>query len=119
MSLLRHALQRGEKDYITLDALATPRLNAGNRNEALPLAARATSDEDVPASAWALRGLIERESGDKASAAKSVAHALEIEPNNIAALKTSAELHADAGDYASAIDDLKAALNVRPGNKEI
>ncbi len=81
--LLRHALDLGAKDQVTLDALATVRLRARNYGAALALAKQATEDGNATASAWALRGAIERYMGDKMAAATSFDHALQIEPHSV------------------------------------
>lgn len=117
--LLRHALDLGAKDQVTLDALATVRLRARNYDAALALAKQATEDENATASAWALRGAIERYMGNKMAAAASFDHALQIEPHSVTALKERAELRAEFGDYENAIGDLKTALSLREGDREI
>jgi len=117
--LLRRALQLGAKDFVTLDSLSTVRLRAGDREEALALAMRATDDEDASAFAWAWRGAVERATGNRTAAKASLDHALQIEPNSVVALRERAELRADADDREHAIEDLNAALAVKPGDREI
>ncbi|HEY0006334.1 MAG TPA: tetratricopeptide repeat protein [Pyrinomonadaceae bacterium] len=115
-TLLRRALQLDQNNPATLTALATIRLHAGDKKESLELARRATRLKDAAAPAWVLRGMLERDAGDKVSAAASLDHAIEAAPNDPAALAERAELRAEAKDYGRAIEDLKAALRVAPAN---
>lgn len=117
--LLRRALQLGAKDFTTLDSLSTARWRAGDKQEALALAQRATEDEGAPASAWTWRGIVERANGNSTAAVASLDHALQIEPKNVAALRERAEAHVGAGEYDQATEDLKAALMIMVGDKEI
>jgi tetratricopeptide (TPR) repeat protein len=117
--VLRRAMQLGARDSITLDSLSAVRSRAGNKEEALALARAATDDDNASASAWAWRGALERAAGKNDEALKSVNHALQIEPNYLAALKERAELRLDAADYLPAIEDLKTAHSVKPDDKEI
>lgn len=117
--VLRRAMQLGARDSVTLDALSTVQSRAGNKEEALALARAATDDDNASASAWVWRGSLERVTGSNDAALSSINHALQIEPNYIAALKERAELRLDAADYPHAIEDLKTALSVKPGDKEM
>lgn len=117
--LLRRAIQFGAKDFTTLDSLSTVRWRAGDKQEALGLAQRATEDEGAPASVWAWRGIVERANGHSADAVTSLDHALQLEPKNVAALRERAEARVDAHEYDQAIEDLKAALSIVAGDKEI
>jgi len=117
--VLRRAMQLGARDSVTLDSLSTVRSRAGNKEEALALARAATDDDNASASAWAWRGALERATGNNDAALNSINHALQIEPNYIAALKERAELRLDAADYPHAIEDLKTAISVKPGDREI
>lgn len=117
--VLRRAMQLGARDSVTLDSLSTVQLRAGNKEEALALARAATDDDNASASAWAWRGSLERAAGSNDAALSSINHALQIEPNYIAALKERAELRLDAADYPHAIEDLKTALSVKPDDREI
>jgi tetratricopeptide (TPR) repeat protein len=115
--LLRRALLLGAKDFTTLDSLSTVRLRAGDKQEALALAERATEDEGAPASAWVWRGIVERANGSTAAAA-SFDHAVQMEPHNVVALRERAEGRVAAAEYDQAIEDLQAALLIIPGDKE-
>ena len=117
--VLRRAMQLGARDSVTLDSLSTVRSRAGDKEEALALARAATDDDTASASTWAWRGALERATGNNDAALGSINHALQMEPNYIAALKERAELRLDAADYPHAIEDLKTALSVKPGDKEI
>ena len=116
--LLRRALQLGAKDFTTLDSLSAVRWRAGDKPEALAFAQRATEDEGTPASAWTWRGSVERASGNTTAAAASLEHALQMEPQNVAALRERAEVRVEVAEYDRAIEDLRAALVIIPGNKE-
>ncbi len=117
--LLRRAIQLGAKDFTTLDSLSTVRWRAGDKQEALALAERATEDEGPPTSAWVWRGIVERATGHSAAAITSFDHALQIEPKNVAALRARAEVRVEAREYEQAIEDLKAALSIIVGDKDI
>ena len=117
--LLRRAIQLGAKDFTTLDSLSTVRWRAGDKQEALVLAQRATDDEGAPPSAWTWRGIVERANGNSTAAIASLDHALRLEPGNVAALRERAETHAGAAEYEQAIEDLKAALLIMVGDKQI
>jgi len=117
--VLRRAMQLGARDPVTLDSLSTVQSRAGNKEEALALAREATNDDNASASAWAWRGALERATGNNDAALSSINHALQMEPNYIAALKERAALRLDAADYLRAIEDLKTALLSKPGDREI
>jgi tetratricopeptide (TPR) repeat protein len=117
--VLRRAMQLGARDSITLDSLSAVRSRAGNKEEALTLARAATDDDNASASAWAWRGALERATGKNDEALKSINHALQIEPNYIAALKERAELRLETAEYPLAIEDLKTAHSIKPDDKEI
>jgi len=116
--VLRKALQLGASDLATLLSLSAIRFRAGDREDALSLARRATENENATASAWAWRGGIERTSGNTAAAMTSLNRALQMTPSYIPALQERAELYAGASDYDHAIQDLQAALIEKPGDKE-
>ena len=117
--LLRQAIKLEALNSVALRALAEVRLRAGDAKEAVALAKRAANDKDAPVSAWILLAMAERALGDKTSAKASLAHALEIEPENIAALVERADERAAEGDYDQAIEDLKTAERSKPGDKQI
>jgi tetratricopeptide (TPR) repeat protein len=68
---------------------------------------------------WATRAGIERAAGDKTAAAASVEHALQLDPNNAAALEERTELAADTEDYERAIADVESALRAAPQSKQL
>ena len=117
--LLRRAIQLGAKDFTTLDSLSTVRWRAGDKQEALKLAQRATEEEAPTASVWVWRGIVERANGHSADAIASLDCALQIEPKNVAALRERAEARVEAHEYDQAIEDLKAALSIMAGDREI
>lgn len=116
---LRQALKLDSNDNPALRVLASIRLRIGDVKEALKLAQTATNDSDAPASTWLLRAMAERALVDRAAAKVSLQHALEMEPENIAALMERAELYVEEGDYEQAIKDLKAAEQVKDADKQI
>ena len=117
--LLEQALQLDKNDTLALRVLASLRLRAGNSGEALRLATGATSDAEAPAAAWLVRAQAERASGDKLAAKASLTRALQLEPENVAALVESADLSLDENNYDGAIESLKAADRIATGDKQI
>ncbi|MCU1266668.1 MAG: hypothetical protein JWM21_2986 [Acidobacteria bacterium] len=117
--VLRQALKLDPQNTAALRALAELRLRAGDASGAAELAKRATDDKDAPVSAWVLRAMTERALGDKVSAKASLDRALQMEPQNIAALVERSDLRAAEGDLEHAIEDLKAAEHVKPADKQI
>jgi len=117
--LLKQALKLEPHDNVALRLLANIRLRAGEAKEALEFARRATADKDAPASAWLLRAIVERANSDTTAAVASLDHALQIEPENVAALVQRSEIRVDTANYAGAIDDLKTALRLTPKDKQI
>jgi tetratricopeptide (TPR) repeat protein len=117
--LLRQAIKLDPQNSFALRTLADVRLRAGDSKEAVELARRATNDKEAPASAWVIRALAERATGDKAGARESLDHALQLEPENVVALKERADCRAEAADYEHAIEDLKKAAQLKPGDKQI
>ena len=116
---LEQALQLDKNDTLALRVLASLRLRSGNSAEALRLAKSATSGAEAPASAWLVRAQAERASGDKLAAKTSLSRALQLEPENVAALVESADLALDQNDYEGAIESLKAADRISKGDKQI
>lgn len=110
---LNRALELDAKSAVALVALAHLRLGAqAGRDVLQPLLERlraATASADATASLWAARASLERALGDKTEAMASLAHALDIDPQNGAARMERAEIRAIAGDYEHAIEDAKAA----------
>jgi len=117
--LLQQALKLDNRDNLALRLLADLRLRAGDAKTALELARRATSDNDAPASAWILRAMAERATGDKEGARASLDHVLQVEPTNTAALLERAELCLANNEYDCAIDSLRAAERIKVGDKQI
>lgn len=117
--LLQQALKLDSRDNVALRMLADLRLRAGDAKAALKLAQNATSDNDAPASAWILRAMAERATGDQNGARASLDHVLQVEPTNIAALLERAELCLATNEYDCAIDSLRAAERIKVGDKRI
>lgn len=105
---LRQALKLDPQDPTALRTLADLRLQSGDAKEALSLAKQATSAKDSPLRAWIVRATAERSLGDKAAAAISLDHVLQLDPNNQNALLERAELRIDNNDFPGAIRDLQA-----------
>lgn len=118
-SLLERALALDGKDTVALRLLADLRLRSGEAREALKLAQRATSDVEAPVSAWLLRAIAEKATGEKVAAKASLTQALELDPKNVAALVARAELLVDTEEYEAAIVDLKAVNQLKNGDKHI
>jgi tetratricopeptide (TPR) repeat protein len=111
---LRHALELDADDLPTLITYAQLWLRAGEKDAALTLFKRATTDENAPADAWAARGTLERAAGDDKAAAASLRRALALDANNVVAREERAEMRAAAHDYARAAEDLQFLLRTQP-----
>ncbi|MFZ0062323.1 MAG: tetratricopeptide repeat protein [Pyrinomonadaceae bacterium] len=118
-SLLQQALQFDKNDSLALRVLASLRLRAGDPAAALRLAQSATSDVEAPAAAWLIRAQAERATGDRVAAKTSLSRALQLEPENVAALVENADLALDQNDYDGAIVSLEAASRISKGDKQI
>jgi len=116
---LRQALKLDPENPLALRALAEVRLRAGDKPGAAELARRATKNPEAPVSAWILRAMTERALGDKLNAKASLDQALQMEPQNFAALLERAAAQAEDGNFDQAIADLKAAEKVRPADKQV
>jgi protein O-GlcNAc transferase len=118
-ALLRQAIKLEAQNVLALSTLAEVRLRASDAKEAAELAKRATNDSGAPASTWVLRAMAERSLGEKTAAATSVDHALQIDPENVAARVERADQRNAEADYDHAIEDLKAAELKKPGDRQI
>jgi tetratricopeptide (TPR) repeat protein len=117
--VLRRAMQLGAKDWITLDSLSAIRSRAGDKDEAVALARKATDDESATVSAWTWRGSVERTAADTTAALNSLDRALEIDSNYVPALLERSALRISSGAYENAIQDLKKVLVTKPGDKPV
>ena len=117
--ILQQALLLDKNDSLALRVLAELRLRAGNAAEALRLSQSATSAADAPAAAWLVRAQAERATGDKSAAKTSLARALELEPENVAALVENADLALEQNEFDKAIESLKVAERISKGDKQI
>ena len=107
-TVLRQAIKLDRQDNLALRMLADIRLRGGDAKEALELTRRATIDADAPASAWILRAMAERATGDKAAALTSFDHVLQLDAANLSAL-IDGRATISAGDNERALGDLKTA----------
>lgn len=117
--ILQQALLLDKNDGLAGRILSSLQLRAGNSAEALHLAKSATSAADAPAAAWLVRAQAERASGDKLAARTSLTRALELEPDNVAALVESADIAIEQNEFDKAIERLKAAERINKGDKQI
>jgi tetratricopeptide (TPR) repeat protein len=115
----RQALAFDSKDNLALRMLAEIRLRSNDPAEALGLARQATREQHAPISAWIVRAMAERATGDKKSAHTSLEQVFQIEPDNLAGLLERAELWIVEADYERAAFDLNRALKIRPEDKQI
>lgn len=118
-TFLQQALQLDKTDTLALRVLASLRLRAGDAAAALHLAQTATSNADGSAAAWLIRAQAERATGDKIGARTSLTRALQLEPENVAALVESADLALDQNEVETAIENLKTAERISKGDKQI
>ena len=117
--ILEQALKLDKNDTVALRVLATLRLQSGNSQESLRLAQIGTTGDNVPAAAWIVRAQAERALGDTASAKTSLARALQLEPENVAALVENSDLAVEQKDYGTAIENLKTADRISKNDKQI
>jgi tetratricopeptide (TPR) repeat protein len=117
--VLQQALQLDKSDGLSLRVLASLKLRAGDAATALKLAQTATMATEAPAAAWLIRAQAERATNDKVEAKSSLVRALQLEPENVAALVESADLALEQNEYDSAIESLKVADRVNKGDKQI
>ncbi len=75
-----------------------------------------TGKANPTASIWAAQGALENALGDRAAAAKSLNSALILEPKNIFALQTRADVALAGGDYAKAFDDARTLVQIAPNS---
>jgi tetratricopeptide (TPR) repeat protein len=75
-----------------------------------------TAKANPTASIWAARGALEFALNDKASAVKSLANALLIEPKNTFALQTRTEISLSEGDINKALNDAKSLVGNSPNS---
>jgi len=107
--LLRQAIMLDADSNLSLRMLADVRLRAGDPQEALRLAQRATRDKEAPIVTWLLLALAERSTGDKSGALASLDHVLQSDPSNLSALMERAEIRIGTGETEHALADLKKA----------
>jgi tetratricopeptide (TPR) repeat protein len=117
--LFRQALTLDGQDNVALRMLAEIRLRSGDPKEALSLAVRATRDQNAPIGSWVVRAMAERVNGDRDAAKASLEHALQTDPENVAAILERAEVSLDEQNYEHAIADLNHALKVKSEDKQI
>ena len=115
----RAALKIDANDSIALRMLSELRLRAGDKQEGLDLAKRATAMTDAPASAWVVLAVAERANGNTVAAKATLDRIIGDEPANVAARLERADLFTDEKNYEIAITDLRAAAKIKPGEKSI
>ena len=116
-SVLRQAIKIDKQDNLALRMLADVRLRSGDAKEALDLTRRATVDVEAPASAWMLRAMAERATGDNVAALTSLDHVLQSDPANLSALMERAEIRLANNEKERALADLGAAELLTKGEK--
>ena len=115
----RAALKIDANDGIALRMLSELRLRAGDKQEALDLAKRATAIPDAPPSAFVVLAVAERANGNAVAAKAALDRIIGDDPANVAALLERADLLTDEKNFEPAIADLRAAAKVKPGEKSI
>ena len=116
--LLRDAIRLDSQDILAIQALAGIRLKAGDAQEALQLAKRATAASEASPAIWFVRALAERSTGDNKAALISLHHVLELEPQNFDALMERADLLISSPDPGPGIAALKVAEALANGEKK-
>jgi len=115
----RQALTIDARDGLALRMLSDIRLRAGDANEALDFAKRATAIPDAPASAWVGLALAQKATGDKSAAKATLDRVIAGDAQNVAALVERADLLTEEKKFNAALDDLTIAAKLRPGDKGI
>jgi tetratricopeptide (TPR) repeat protein len=107
--VLRAAVKLDPSSGPLLFALAELRRRAGDSPAALELLRRATDEGDSPSAAmWLARAELEQAGRDTASALKSLASALKLDPENAFARYRRAELYFETKDGERALQDLRS-----------
>src|SRR5262249_228561 len=114
--ILRKAIELDPDNEEALVALADVRAGAGDHNEALVLARRATSSKQATASTWRKRAFTEVSAGDSFPPLASLDRALALEPNNLGGIDQRAKLLPASGDKARAIEDIRALEKAGQGS---
>jgi len=115
----RQALTLDNKEPVALRMLSELRLRAGDSNEALDLAKRATANPEAPASAWITLAMAERANGNKTAAKTALDQVLANDPENVAALMERADLFKEEKNFDLAITDLRVAAKLKPKDKGV
>lgn len=115
--VLRESLRLDTNNSLAMRILAGIRLRAGDAKEAATLARRVTENQDASISAWLLRALAERATGEQANALASLNHILEVEPLHLAALIERAEIYIKDGKNDLAFADLAKAESLIKGGR--
>ena len=115
--ILRESLKLDPTNSLAMRILAGIRLRAGDAKEAATLARRVTNNQDAPISAWLVRALAERATGEHANALASLNHLLEVEPLHLGALVERAEIYIKDSKNDLAIADLTKAEPLIKGDR--
>jgi len=106
--LLRRAIELDPKNLTATVALAELSARAGNATESAALWGRATGLKSDDASLWLARAGAELAAKDAASALRSYARAIELDPANVEARLGRADLLIGSGEKESALEDVRA-----------
>lgn len=115
----RQALTIDAQDGLALRMLSDIRRRAGDANQALEFAKRATAIPEAPASAWIGLALAQKANGDKSAAKATLDRVLAADTTNVAALIERADLLTDEKQFSAALEDLTRAAKMKPGDKGI
>ncbi|MCU0238441.1 MAG: tetratricopeptide repeat protein [Pyrinomonadaceae bacterium] len=115
---LNKAISLDEQNPTAIIALAELRLKTKAKPETLKDSLTKlqvfTSKMRPTASLWTIRGAIERQLGDNASAKVSFNKALNLEPNNAWALNEKINILLVEGDFTSALDEAQKLVKISP-----
>lgn len=119
--LLEKAINADDQNASALsamtDLLLQTNAKAGELHDILTRVSLLTAKANPTAAIWAARGMLEAASGDVASAKRSIAQALTLDPRNKAALFQKASISLKENDAAGA-EETALALEKLTGNSE-
>jgi len=102
------------KIYMRMISTQDNKINDEYLKKALEQFKAVTAKDPKDADSWVMLGRLYRVSNNSPDAEKAFNKAIEIEPENVDALTSLAQLYSDLGDNARAVEKLKAAAEKSP-----